>query len=382
MKKILMYSTAKLFGENRTGGIKRFLELYEYLRKNNNVDLYCSDSEDILKKNKVERKYKLNLIKTKNIFIPTGLITFFANYKIIKNIKKENYDKIIVFDIHQAIYLSLLNLQNINLFLRQDFISYRKIMCEEYFKSKILKKLYLQLMVFCEAICLKKANKIVVQCKYDKEELIKRHKKLKEIIEKKIYIQINNVNPSWMRKKIEINLIKEDAKDFKIGFIGNFSDRRKGHELLLEVFVDILEKENKKNINLIIIGAGKDLEKYMQLYKKYTQIKFLGRRENPFLDLKECNLMVVPSLADSCPNTLLESIYNEIPVIASNVGGIPEILEDKDALFDLKKEDLKEKILKYMDENNLRKLKEKQKKQREKLSFNWGKKIFEIIGES
>ena len=65
---------------------------------------------------------------------------------------------------------------------------------------------------------------------------------------------------------------------------------------------------------------------------------------------------MVPSWSDSCPNTVLEALYNEIAVIGSKAGGIPEILIDKDSLFDLNKVSLKESILRFVEDNHALKL--------------------------
>ena len=98
--------------------------------------------------------------------------------------------------------------------------------------------------------------------------------------------------------------------------------------------------------------------------------------------LKQCDLLVVPSLADSCPNTVMEALYNEVPVIGSNAGGIPEILLHENALFELNVCSLKERILSYKDNNKaLHELKEQQKHRKDELTFDWAARIIEIMSE-
>jgi glycosyltransferase involved in cell wall biosynthesis len=58
-------------------------------------------------------------------------------------------------------------------------------------------------------------------------------------------------------------------------------------------------------------------------------------------------LAVIPSIADNSPFTVLECIYNEIPFIASDAGGIPEIVNETDhenVLFQANPHDLARKI--------------------------------------
>src|SRR5690554_233569 len=129
MHKVAMYSTSKLFHNSVTGGLKRFLELYYELKYQGiNIDLYCLDDPYTLKMNNIEGFSLKTTQESKIIFIPTELKIFFKNIGIIKKIKKEKYDMVIVFDVPTAIGLCFVGITNIQLFLRQDLIEYRKIM--------------------------------------------------------------------------------------------------------------------------------------------------------------------------------------------------------------------------------------------------------------
>lgn len=383
MKKILMYSTGELLANNLTGGMKRFIELYKYLIKENyDIDLCCADSKEKLKNYGIISKYQLIQKKSKNFFIPSGLLMFLKNIKTLIKIRNYKYEKVIVFDIAQSFYLVLLKVKNINLLLRQDFIGYRKIMIKGSIKSTFLQRIYLKIIILCERYTLKNVNKIILQCEYDRKELIKRHPKLKDKIIKMSYIQINNVNTEWIIKKSKKNLNTQEHKknsgDFTLGFIGNFSDSRKGHDLYLKVLEKII-LENKVKIKALIIGGGKEEESYRKKYKKYENIIFLGRVDNPIQYIKICDLVVVPSKADSCPNVVLEALYNNVAVIASNRGGIPEILKEENCMFELNLEKLEKKIKFYLEEKNIFELKYLQLKIKKDLEFNWGKKIINII---
>ncbi len=379
MKRILMYTNDKIYTTKRmTGGIKRFKMLYEGLIKlDYNVTLYCGESEDDLKKyNKSARSVNRENNRTR-LFAGIGI--FLKNRKLIKNIKKEQYDEVIVFDIPTAIGLCLCSVKNINLFLRQDLIEYRKVLLNEKNKGKCYTSLYLKIMSLCEYICLKKAKKIIVQCQYDLNNLVKRHKHISKKIAKKAYVQINNVNAPWIVEKSKKSIEKRIDSDmkFSIGFIGDFSSTRKGHDIFLPVIKKLLDE--KYNIKAYVIGDGKLLESERTKYNN-DSIIFLGRMNNPIDIIKQVDLIVVPSKADSCPNTVLESLYNNTLVIGSNRGGIPEILNNPLMLFNLDIDSLEEKIKEvYNDKNKYNDLCKFENKRCHELCFDWVEKIIELI---
>lgn len=386
MTKIAMYTSSKLFGERVTGGVKRFLELYEGMKnKNIDVDLFCGDTQEVLAKNNVKAYSLKNANKSKNIFIPTELKIFIKNINTIRRIKKMNYDAVIIFDVPTAIGLCLIGIKKIQLFIRQDLIEYKRITISNRVKNKLFTNIYLFFAMLWETICLIRANKIFLQCKYDYNALINRHRLIRNNIEKKSIIQINNVNPSWIVKnsqekiasKENIFKSKNGEKDYFIVFVGNFSHDRKGYKIFLEAIKSLLDKNT--SLKAIMIGDGKDLLSCKEKYKNYLDIIFLGRLKNPIPIIKRCNLMVVPSLADSCPNTVMEALYNEIPVIGARSGGIPEILVNSDSLFDPDPSSLREKIEYYLNEDNLLTLKMQQKLRKKELEFDWFLKIIQLL---
>ena len=375
MKKIAMYSTSALFGKRVTGGLKRFLELYNgFIEKGIDVDLFCTDSSEVLEEKGISAYTLVNTKISDKIFIPTELKFFLKNISVINKIKNSKYKSVIVFDVPTAIGLCLLGVKNLQLFIRQDLIGYKRISISEKTKSKLIVNSYLALMKLCETICFIRSERIILQCEYDYIALIKRHKFIKNIIKRKSIIQINNVNPSWIINQSSENNIKgfmrkKELNRFIIGFIGDFNNERKGQR----IFVDAIKNLIKEgfDIEAILIGDGIKLSTYKEECKCYPQIKFTGRLENPISVLKGCDLMVVPSLADSCPNTIMEALYNDIPVIGARSGGIPEILLNENFLFEPNALSLQNKIKQYLNKNNLLKLKKLQQIRKKELEFDW-----------
>jgi glycosyltransferase involved in cell wall biosynthesis len=56
---------------------------------------------------------------------------------------------------------------------------------------------------------------------------------------------------------------------------------------------------------------------------------FLGYRSNIPEILAASNLFVLPTLVDALPTVLFEAMAAGLPIVVSNVGGVPEIVEDE-----------------------------------------------------
>jgi glycosyltransferase involved in cell wall biosynthesis len=49
--------------------------------------------------------------------------------------------------------------------------------------------------------------------------------------------------------------------------------------------------------------------------------------------LAAADLLCLPSYSEGCPNVVLEALYSGRPVVASDVGGIPELVDDTSAVL-------------------------------------------------
>lgn len=102
---------------------------------------------------------------------------------------------------------------------------------------------------------------------------------------------------------------------------------RKGIDILLRVFKDICLKH--ANVELKLIGAGEDLEKYKILSSDLdidSKASFLGKLPNPNEVVRECDIFVLASRKDPCPLVVFEAMSCDVAIVGSNVDGIPEQL--------------------------------------------------------
>jgi glycosyltransferase involved in cell wall biosynthesis len=95
----------------------------------------------------------------------------------------------------------------------------------------------------------------------------------------------------------------------------------KGVEVLLRAFGKI------GDAYLLIIGDGPKRDEWRSLAKN-DRIRWAGFRNDVYALLPGCDLFVLASFDDAFPTVLLEAMAAGLPVVASRVGGIPEIVEE------------------------------------------------------
>jgi glycosyltransferase involved in cell wall biosynthesis len=84
---------------------------------------------------------------------------------------------------------------------------------------------------------------------------------------------------------------------------------------------------------LLVVGDGPDRARLESLAREAApgRIRFLGSRERPRDVLAAGDVLVLPSKTEGIPAVLIEAGFSEIPVVASAVGGIPQMLGQGEA---------------------------------------------------
>lgn len=127
--------------------------------------------------------------------------------------------------------------------------------------------------------------------------------------------------------------IKSVSKNLRFGYIGSLQPS-KGVDVLIEAFNQI---KISSNLELTIYGElvkSGFYSDYCQLLRKKAvskSIHFAGKfmRENLSKIFNEIDVLIVPSIwNENCPNVILEALSFKIPVIASRIGGMTELIED------------------------------------------------------
>ncbi len=106
-----------------------------------------------------------------------------------------------------------------------------------------------------------------------------------------------------------------------IGFVADsINDPRKGMRLLMEA-IELLAAQHK-NLHLLAVGSGK-------LKTANVRCTHVGTLQNDVLMshiFSACNLFVCPSTQDNLPNTVLEALACNVPVVGFEIGGLPDLV--------------------------------------------------------
>lgn len=108
----------------------------------------------------------------------------------------------------------------------------------------------------------------------------------------------------------------------------------------------ILAINSLEDIYLTIVGDGSEKNKLIKMAEGRQNIRFVGFQKDVTKYLLDADALILPSHREGLPMVLIEACSVGLPVIASNVGGIPDFLQNNELLFEpLKTKEIKEKIL-------------------------------------
>lgn len=163
-----------------------------------------------------------------------------------------------------------------------------------------------------------------------------------------------NINP------IQKGEIEKD-NNIRISCIA-FHNKVKGIDVLINALYILKHKYNFKEFILIEIGGGnddykKELENLVDNLKLNKNVQFYGLCNNVPELLSTTDIYVQPSRYEGIGIALMEAAVQGLPLIGSNIGGIPEIISDKENGFlfaPCKSEELAEKLYLLCSDKELR----------------------------
>jgi glycosyltransferase involved in cell wall biosynthesis len=124
-------------------------------------------------------------------------------------------------------------------------------------------------------------------------------------------------------------LLKIPADSRVIVYFGRLS-YQKGLDILIEAFEKI-RRTLSQEVYLIIGGIGPQKRRIEDMTKRISNVKIVGYlpRNEQLCLMAQSDVFVSPArFADACPTTLIEASFLGLPIIATRVGGSPEIVEN------------------------------------------------------
>ena len=127
--------------------------------------------------------------------------------------------------------------------------------------------------------------------------------------------------------ELRARLCPDDLCDALVVHVSNFRPVKRV-DVVLDVFRLIRRSVRAR---LILVGDGPDragLERRVVDERLTDAVSFVGEQQNLVPWLSVADLFLLPSAQESFGLAALEAMACEVPVVASSVGGLPEIIED------------------------------------------------------
>lgn len=123
-------------------------------------------------------------------------------------------------------------------------------------------------------------------------------------------------------------IFREDfAGKFLVGHAGAVVDRHKGQRLLLQAAQKL--EHQAPDIQFIFLGDGEDAETLQAEYSSLSNVSWMGFKSNIADYLAGLDVFAFPSRNEGLGSVVLDVMQLGVPVIATDVGGLPDIVKHK-----------------------------------------------------
>ena len=174
------------------------------------------------------------------------------------------------------------------------------------------------------------ADRIIAVSYGQRELLVKYNLPPKSIDVVHNSISIDSCRPGLSYQEIEKvkDGLRVPANCMMVVAAGRLSPE-KGHRFL----VDAIDRLSIASINVCFVFCGEgrcrtELENQAKFLGVSEMCRFVGFRQDIMEIFKAMDLLVLPSLTEGLPNVVLEAFAAKKPVVATSVGGVPELVEN------------------------------------------------------
>ncbi len=181
---------------------------------------------------------------------------------------------------------------------------------------------------FTSAFCYRYVDRLITV-----SNAVKRHMVRQGIPARKITVLYNGI-PLERYQPLAINEAKRalgfPTESYRVGIFGRLSSE-KGHECLLKAWPEVTA--HVLGARLMVVGAGQNEAALKEQAKRLNlrdSVEFTGFISDPRSLMSACDLVVVPSLKEGFGLAAVEAMALERPVVASDTGGLAEVVSHKE----------------------------------------------------
>ncbi|HYJ86882.1 MAG TPA: glycosyltransferase family 4 protein [Pyrinomonadaceae bacterium] len=154
---------------------------------------------------------------------------------------------------------------------------------------------------------------------------------------KRIHVQHNSIRPEPVASLEESKLLRQRLgigdKEALVLTVGRLS-REKAQMDLLVAFNQMLTIDSETPAKLVIVGEGLErgrLEAAATSLGLRNRVMFTGEVSNVQPYYGAADVFVLPSHSEGSPYVLLEAMSAKVPIVATVVGGVPEMVKDEES---------------------------------------------------
>ena len=193
-------------------------------------------------------------------------------------------------------------------------------------------------------------DQLIIQSKYWYDFFIQNNLRKHNIIIVPNFVDMN----FWNNENY--NTAKDVAK-FKILFIVGNAEHRKGYHDLMPAFNELIN--NYHNLHLTLVALGRKLESKYKPLVKMGNLRIINhiQGDSKLKVFKESDVYILPTHSEGFPNTILEAMAAELPIITTNIPQIASFLENGENAILVtpgNKKEIKNAILQFYNDKQLR----------------------------
>ncbi|MGB3608048.1 MAG: glycosyltransferase family 4 protein [Psychroserpens sp.] len=338
MKKVALLFSANLSNPTGSSAIIRNFADSKAIFERNGIDLKISapdsqhqETEISVKKEEDTGFYRKTAILVSNYGVNHAIgavVRLYVRYMrstiVSDYLKKKTKDDIVFFHELFTCYKYLKKRKNTDpkvvLVMHNDGDTYKMLRTE--YKT-LEKSVFYKHLVKIEDYVLKHVDKIGFSADYPCKNFMDLHPAYDK---EKIFYVYNGL----IVDAVQDEMANNSSDVYEICCVGTVMER-KGQRFIVEALKKLADTSSIPNVHFSIIGAGplkNDLETLSKQYGVSKYITFCGSTSEVNKYLLNSDLFILPSITEGFPIAILEAMRLGLPIVSTNVAGIPEMIKD------------------------------------------------------